>query len=270
MVILTCLYVSACENQLEIMKKQLFEMETESKLRELPYFIIKEIEFRIEKPHLFWSQPDDEIKYFSRFFVKYDIINLSSYPAINLVAKVKIISKHYGELLSSDEGLEFLLSGDAKELSYMFPENTINVLNEIRNNDITDIPVIIIDVYYQNLFGAYLHYEKKYKIYCSINNKNMLTQIHTSISSFHTKYLVEFKTIIDEKNLEYKRILFDNLKKRIENEESELKEIMLDVESDSHRIIFESIPKDDYFKIIKKSFFGRKLNYGFKNFDCKH
>lgn len=269
MPILTCIYVSTCESQLEVMKKQLSEMELDSKLRELPYFIIKNIIFKIEKPKLFWSGPDNRIEYLSRFFIMFKIDNLSSFPAINVIANVRIKSKHYGELKSCDNALEFIFNNETKSLEYMFPENTTYILNEIRNYNINDIPIIDINIYYQNIFGGCFRYKKEFKVYCPDDKEEILTKILTSISSFETKYLTQLTFLSSERNETKKHRLFDGLVKSIENNEPGLEDTILNVEQNSYDISLEHIEKEEYVKAKNGSFFGRKIRFGYKSIFCK-
>ncbi len=156
--ILTALNVYITSSQIEVANKQLEEMKYERSMREQPLLLLENLKFKIEKPRFFYTPPEDNYSFQSRYFVTTDIKNCSNYPCISVdaTAELKVIhdktpfrlSTVYKRISTIAPGatcsVDFLFSGD--EITWLF--------DSLRERQTQNLPKINYEITYKNLNGG--------------------------------------------------------------------------------------------------------------------
>lgn len=203
--ILTVLYVLTTTKQLDMMDRQLVQMERESKLKNQPYLFFDEMKMIIEEPRFFYTPPTDEYNFFSRYYIEGVIDNLTNEPAIGIVVFGKItISENEKEekLLGFESEIEALRGfgrTSERELSIMISSDTKGIVFErLRRLNTSGQLKISTRILYKSISGGYYLQNNIYRVSSSKENseedvekKETIKEWHTVISMFWTKYAEE-------------------------------------------------------------------------------
>jgi len=268
--ILTILYVFTTDNQLRIMKSQLDEMEKEHLFKDQPILLLDNTEFIIECPRFFYSPPEDEFSFFSRFFFNAKLINTCNDPAIVIRLDVKIIVPNGNQTInfrSFVEKFNFASSSyKAQQARFMFIEDKRGALfDALRDNKTITLQTILI---YQNTSGACFKLINSYSFNISTisraydlkdaeNTTNSKYSVREILANWHS-VIVQAPTMYKEKVSEMTQIVHDTSKwgqykamfTKVEDAfNAQLKErndLKVNVYEDNDTFEFKTISKEEF------------------------
>lgn len=271
--ILTILYVFTTSKQLDIMTNQLAEMKKDRELQNQPLPYIENINLSIEKPRFFYTPPDDEYSFQSRYNFKASLNNLSESPAICIDISACIILPADNDKLILDsvcqrvdvlEGKCKLDEKDEINLTFVGDCNG-KIFEALRSENINTFPRLKIITLYRNISGGCFTYWNEYYIIPDQDKENTMRDWHTQIVSFPTKYkdkLSELK-FLRKANRDKWHNLFDNIKEEvacvIEEEVLEL-----NISAIQGKFSIESMERDAYFSAVENNSYYRLIGVGKK------
>ncbi len=266
--ILTILYVFTNSKQLDIMTNQLAEMKKDRELQNQPLPYIENIKLSIEKPRFFYTPPNDEYSFQSRYKFEASINNLSESPAICIDISACIIIPTDNDKLTLETAcqrvdvLEEKCKLDEKDkINLTFVEDyNGKIFEALRSGEINTFPRLCIKTFYRNTSGGCFTYENEYYIIPDQDKEGTLRDWHTQIVSFTTKYkdkLSELK-LMSKRNRDKWNRLFQDIKEEvacgITDESLELK-----IRAIQGKFNIESMERDAYFKAIEGNWYGRLI-----------
>jgi hypothetical protein len=162
---LTGIYVIITNGQLNIMRKQLKEMEFSRNLQTQPLPVIKNIECHINPPEIFVDVPDNmKIVISSKTYINCTIENIGVGSAVSIDIIPSLICKYPNEKCFEcpSNRYDFLQEGASAEFSDVFLTKDEFLVNLI-DGSIKSFPIIDFTIYFKNVLGAFFkavyHYE---------------------------------------------------------------------------------------------------------------
>ena len=267
--ILTGIYVYITSKQIEVANEQLFEMQKDRHLREQPLITIDDCVFEIERPRFFYTPPEDEYSFQSRYIFNANIKNVSSYLAVNIDADAEIsVYKNDGQLIlkTTNERINILPAGDTINLSIMFCGDEITQLYEsLREQKAQLLPKLNLTFIYKNLCGGF--FETKYSMYLVTKENDM-----TSLKMWHTKinaaYIEEKERLLELRkirNPEHYDVQFEKIKNDFDKELGDDDSIVLKCVEIPEMFSLQSISKKAFAEKMEGHTYGR---YVHSNAEC--
>lgn len=190
--ILTALYVYTTSKQIEVANEQLEEMRQERAMQEQPLLTLVDDKFQIERPRFFYTPPEDEYCFLSRYKFSGNIYNCSSYPAIAADISAEILIPKDEEICileTISRRLNVIRPNEKASFFLSFSDDNATQLFESLRNARTDLlPRVRITILYRNLCGGYFE-SKKYEYIAPLDD-----DVETLIlwhSRIHSAYIEE-------------------------------------------------------------------------------
>lgn len=157
--LLTALYVYTTSKQIEVANEQLEEMRQERAMHEQPLLVLIDDQFQIERPRFFYSPPEDEYSFLSRYEFSGNVYNCSSYPAVGADISAEILVKKDDRLYALKtvtRRLNIIQPNEKALFSVGFSGDDVTQLFEsLRNSHADLLPRIRTTILYRNLCGGY-------------------------------------------------------------------------------------------------------------------
>ncbi|AOY76702.1 hypothetical protein [Clostridium formicaceticum] len=266
--VLTVLYVFTTSKQLDIMSNQLEEMKKDRELQSQPLPYVENIKIIVDKPKFFYTPPEDEYSFHSRYRLKAILNNLSEAAAICIDFSACIIIPTENEKLSLEctlyridvmEGKSRLDEGDGINLLYPLDRNG-KFFQALRSKGAKTYPRLYIKSFYRNVSGGCFTYTNEYYIIPDVNKDDTIKDWHTQIVSFETKYKDKLSDLRLLRNR--RREKWDDLVKEVKDEIAcgLIDDVLeLEVLAIPGKFNIESMERSDYEKIIENNKYGRFL-----------
>lgn len=167
---------------------QLKEMQEEYRLSIQPLLEFQNAGFYLDRPRFFYSPPEDEYVFLSRYRFKTELKNISQVPAIcidvtailyvfrdNDRKALKTITRRISAISGNDEkaAVEIMFSGDSIHLLY----------EALRENSTKYLPQITVMATYKNACGGCFLCEKTFILMLSEEDEATARAWHTAMSS---------------------------------------------------------------------------------------
>lgn len=157
--VLTALNVYTTSSQIEVANKQLEEMKYDRAMSEQPLLTVEKMKFSIEKPRFFYTPPEDEYSFQSRYVVTADLKNCSNYPAVSVDATVKLEVKQQKEVFvlpTVARRINILAPGESHPVNFQFSGDEITwIFDALRSSHTQELPIIRYELTYGNLCGGF-------------------------------------------------------------------------------------------------------------------
>ena len=246
---------------IKMSSEQLDEMRKEHELSIQPVLAFLNPTFVVEKPKLFFSPPEDEYLITSRYRFEIDVENISSVVAINIVCTGTALThdeKCVCSMNSTSKRINIL--GDSiKNLGFMFLEQKRGIVfNSLREENVQLYPQGKLEVVFRNTSGGAFRMEKRYVIYPSEEQLNKIKTWHSIVASSEVDYKDELKTLRKKKNSN----LFSRLQEEVDKKAGSEKEVIMECVEMEDYFIYESIPVEEYNRIVKECHFPRFVGRG--------
>ncbi|MPM17362.1 hypothetical protein SDC9_63751 [bioreactor metagenome] len=260
--ILTVLYVLTTTKQLEIMNKQLNQMEQGQALKSQPFPILELVKIELERPRFFYTPPKDEYSFHSKIYMKGLLNNLLDEPVICIDISAEILLPSENKKLKmTTKRIEALKGKEQTKdgvIELMYPSDyNATFINAIRENKVNNRPKLSVELLYRSISGGYFCQNSIFHVLEKDEANEQLKQWNTYIVSFNTKFRDEL----------------DFLKKCVNHDEkwdkvfSDIKELIVADLGDESRITFDSraiygsfdvksISKEEYDSKVKKRNYG--------------
>lgn len=184
--ILTSIYVITTNGQLNVMRKQLKEMEFSRNLQTQPLPIIKDVGCYIEPPKIFIDVPNNrKIVNSTRVYMNGKIENIGVGSAVSIDIIPNLICKYPNEKCIEDvsERFDFLEESGTYELKVRFNTKDEFLVNFIES-PIESLPIIDLTIYYKNVLGAFFKAVYKYRIYSFDEDMDIIKKWLKNIKMF--------------------------------------------------------------------------------------
>ena len=224
--VLTVIYVYTSSNQMDLMRRQLDEMRIERLHREEPILDLESTRFIVERPNFYYSPPEDEFSFLSRYHFSGTIRNISSFPALFVDVSARLIITHQNEeliLSATSRRINVIPSSDSSdEFSIMFTgDNEAYVLSKIRSSSYNDLPNLEVNILYKSASGGCYKLKYRYAIDYQGNSdeEEIVKNWHTAIAAApveekETLQVLQNKTA-DRPNYYLIKKVRENLKRRL-------------------------------------------------------
>ena len=188
--ILTGIYVITTNGQLNVMRKQLKEMEFSRNLQTQPLPIIKDVECYIVPPEIFKDVPDNwKIVNSTRVYMNGKVENIGVGSAVSIDIIPNLICKYPNEkcIENISERFDFLEENGTYELEVLF--NTEDeFLENFIESPIESLPIIDLTIYYKNILGAFFKAVYKYRIYPFDEDMDIIKKWLKNIKMFNIDF----------------------------------------------------------------------------------
>ena len=188
--VLTVIYVYTSSNQMDLMRRQLDEMRTERLHREEPILDLEFTRFIVERPNFYYTPPDDEFSFISRYHFSGTIRNISSFPALFVDVSARLIITHQNEefILPTASSMINVIPSNASsdEFSIMFSgDNEAYVLSRLRSSSYNDLPNLEVNILYKSASGGCYKLTYRYAIDYQGNSdeEEIVKNWHTAIAA---------------------------------------------------------------------------------------
>lgn len=273
--VLTVVYVYTTSKQMDYMKQQLNQMQTDHRMSEQPIIDFEDLTFELERPRLFYTPPEDEYSFLSRYFLWLKIRNVSAYPALFVDISAELIvhdnDKKMG-LSTTSRRLNLVAASSVSEpIGIMFAGDSDNrILSALRGYSTTDLPQVHINACYKSLSGATYLLEHTYWLDIpeeSEDSIEILRNWHSTIVSAP----IEEKEILTmlKKSETTHETAFDDAKERFDKKllgETSLPVSLFEI---SEKFMLKNISDIEYNKEMDSHHYGRHVGNHVSNTDCK-
>lgn len=162
--ILTALYVYTTSKQIEVATAQLEEMKQERAMQEQPLLILRDDQFEIERPRFFYTPPEDEYSFQSRYNFSAKVYNCSNYPAVSTDVSAEIQVEKDGTvrtLKTVTRRLNVVGPNDEVQFAVSFAgDEMTNLFEALRGSQAKALPKIKTTITYKNLCGGFFKSEQ--------------------------------------------------------------------------------------------------------------
>lgn len=258
-----------------VFEAQLQEMRTARELVAQPLPIPSEAIFRVERPRLFYSPPEDEHSAQSRYTVKVPLSNPTQYPAIGVNVSVYV---HFGDprtvLSSTDTYLSILTPGASSETDLSTPDFLFTgdgkgaLFDQLRQHDPRKVPALSVVAIFRNTLGAHFRLVQSYQVYAPDDLTQTIRDWHTGIAGFGAKYKQEL-TQLRELRRKHAEQSWDSLFQSVKKEFAESVPGPDFVELRAYAVpasfLLENITKDEYEKGLKNAAYSQVIS---NTYDC--
>lgn len=227
--VLTVVYVLTTSGQLEVMKRQLSEMEATRRLdaQPLPILTLKSVE--LECPRLFFTPREDQHSFHSRLTAFFSMTNHSAHPAVNVVVRGTISLGLPSEpdspktMECSSEQVDVIGPGQcypsdpAASLSFFLTDDGDSlIVAKLRETGPGDLVTLVGRAFYCNVLGAGFALETAFLLSPkTAEDFELLRKWHTMCASFpvqHAEDLRLMRRLRREKNLREWSNIFETLR----------------------------------------------------------
>jgi len=223
--ILTIVYTLMASGQLELMKKQLDEMQSTRQLDSQPLTVLDVSDICIEPPSIFYSPSGDEHDFHTRIRVHFTLKNHTSYPAVNVIAAGAIAlngSKKPTIVSSTPKQVDILPAektypeeddNDARLPDFFFRVDKENdMLTRFQKKTADLLPVLQAHIVYRNILGACFAVDVAFRLMpAKQEDEEMLKKWQSLIVSFPVEHKEELEKTAalkkDKKETQWKRQL---------------------------------------------------------------
>lgn len=265
--VFTAVNIIVVSHQIEITNNQLEEMKTSRQLQEQPFFVVENDALDIEKPCFFYTPPNDEYSFLSRYFYSGNIRNVSSFPAVEVDNTAKLIVEHKGEVFfmpTTTKQFSVIEAGGEKSFSLMFTgDETTWLYDSLRELQAEKLPTVSYTIMYKNLCGGMFRIEDEKLLIPNDPDENAIIRWHSAITKAQTesKEAIELLRVIREKD-ESKwsdafKTIKDDFSKDIEEYEDR---IAIKCGFKPNRHSFSSITSEEYQKEKSKLSYGERIH----------
>ncbi|MBR3382831.1 MAG: hypothetical protein IKG85_07340 [Clostridia bacterium] len=239
------------KKQLESNERQIEEMRSEHQLSLQPVLVVKDINFRIERPRFFYAPPFDRYSFQSRYYCEGEIINYSNATAVcvDTVAKLKVEKDgdHYSMLTLSNRNN--VVTADGGKASYhemIAGDNVSFFYDSIRANSAECLPRIKIMTTYKNTCGGYFLCKQSFILMPNDTDEEELQKWHTCISSASVQYKRELDVLKTMQHDIKWHNLFDAVKKDFDTSLGDKEIIKITCREIAEEFEFRVISADEY------------------------
>ena len=267
--ILTGIYVYTTSRQIEVANEQLSEMKKDRCLREQPLITIDDCVFQIERPRFFYTPPEDEFSFQSRYIFKVKVKNVSSYLAVNIDSDAEIlVNKKDAQMVlkTVNKRINIIPAGECIKISIMFSGDEITQLYEsLREREARLLPKLNLTFVYKNLCGGF--FKTRYSMYLVVkeNDIELLKMWHTKINAAYVEEkerLLRLKKIYNSAHYD---VEFDKIKNDFDGKLGNEHEISLECIEIPEMFSLQSISKDTFNKEVESHTYGRFIH---RSADC--
>lgn len=253
------------KKMIENNSQQLKEMQEEYRLSIQPLLEFQNVEFQLERPRFFYSPPEDEYAFLSRYQFKVDLKNISQVPAIciDATAVLYVFRNDDRKALKTITRRISAIPGNNEKatVEVMFAGDSIHLLYEALRERLTKyLPQIKVMATYKNACGGCFLCEKTFILTLSEEDETMARAWHTAMSSekIRTKEVIrELQSAhgVDDAKWDF---LFEDEEKAFDERlgNLEVKELNLNCREIAERYNFKALSKEEYEK------YNRDYHYG--------
>lgn len=272
--VLTVVYVYTTSKQMDYMKQQLNQMQNDHRMSEQPIVDFQELQFKIERPRLFYTPPKDKYSYLSRYHLGLKVSNVSSYPALFVDISAELIIHDKNDelgLVTTSERLNLVSANSVSEsVDIMFSGDNDNyILSALRSHSTFGLPQIHIKACYKSLSGASYLLEHTYWLDILEDNIDILKNWHTSIVSAPIEEK-EILTFLQKANTKIaQESAFDEVKERFDKKLLGEKSIDVSLIEIPQKFMLKAISDDEYSKEMDTHQYGRYIGKNIAFTNCK-
>ena len=244
---------------IKVSLEQLKEMKKERELSTQPVISISNSLFVIERPCLFYNYLLEDYSISSKFRVRMEVKNLSSAVALNVICTGKGFAyDESNEMMGKPTSKRVnILADNIEEIELIFIEKKCGtVFNSLRDGSVLKHPQGEVEVLYMNTSGGAFRMVKRYRINPSVEFEEKLKEWHEKVSSAEAKYKEELKTL--RTNIETNDELFNRVKKMVDGDCGDTKEISINCIDIDDCFLFSPISIEEYYERIKMENFLSK------------
>lgn len=275
--VLTVIYVYTTSKQMDFMKQQLEQMQKDQRMTEQPILDLTELKFEIERPRFYYTPPEDEFSFLSRYHFSVQIHNVSNYPA--LFADIS------AQLLFEDHGKQFCLGATSRRLN-LIAANTVTdsvsimfandkghkIMSALRSYKTSGLPKIQLTICYKSLSGANYLLEHTYWLDVSKENKEdivVLKNWHSSIISAPIEEKETLTIIKNEKNEDKWDMSFDLVKERFDKKLLGERSLTICLTEIPQKFSLKAISDEEFKKETKLHQYGHYVGHHVGISTCK-
>lgn len=254
---------------------QLAEMRAARELSAQPLPMPKQCSFKIERPRLFYSPPEDEHSAHARYFAYTPLVNPTPFPAISVNVSAYL---HFGEprtiLFSTDEHVSIAAPDHVSESAapvptFMFSGDIDGVLfDQLRQGDPRLVPAIDVVVLFKNTLGAHFRIVQSFQLYAEDDSVEALRSWHTAVAGFQAKYKRELSQMIELRRthqLSEWGTLFAQVKFEFAASIARPEELDLQMYPIPASFSLETVSADDFAQGMKKASYAQVIS---SIYDC--
>jgi len=206
----------------KIAMKQLDEMRTERISREQPIVILSEPRITVAKPSLFYSPPDDDYSFLSKYYFLSEVNTISKHPAlfVDVLCRL-VINTDDGELFIKSAARRInILDLNKENISCMLTGDSQALIFEALRSDSTEkLPKIEVILYYKSTSGGFYRAIHQYYVLPDDNDGEIIRNWHGMIIQAPAKFHESINYMIRNKNDEQKSgVRFDSTKEEFKSE----------------------------------------------------
>lgn len=259
--ILTGIYVITTTRQLDVMKKQLNEMEYSRSLQTQPLPIIKNIKCTMENPKVFWEPPDKKIVVVKKIKIKGQIINIGVGSAVSVDIIPKIICEYPNSniLLSTSKRLDFLEENLPTDYEEIFNEDKGKIIEVFLERDISSFPVLELTIHYKNVLGGFFKALYRYRIFPYKKDFGILKTWLKNMKMFEVDFsesLEEYDSLV-KVNIDKATEIYDKIESKF-NENAGTSELDFILNPIPSSFFVKPLTEREYYSEIEKE----KIWYG--------
>lgn len=275
--ILTIVYVYTTSKQMDYMKQQLSQMQSDHRMSEQPIIDFEKLEFKLARPRLFYTPPEDEYSYLSRYYLNLKICNVSTYPALFVDIDAELLIHENNKELSlktTSKRLNLIAANSISEpLSIMFTgDNENRILSSLRGYTTQDLPQLHIKACYKSLSGASYLLEHTYWLDIPEEEEANFEIIKNWHATIVSAPIEEKETLASLKNTHSKKTWqtsFKQAQKRFDDKllgESSLPVNLIEI---PQKFILQNISDEKYRKEMDSHQYSRYIGKHVGVADCK-
>lgn len=197
--VLTMAYVYVTSRQLDVMGRQLEQMEIDRRLENQPLPYVNNIRVRIEKPRLYHSAPEFESLAESRYWVYVKIRNVGNHPAIciDVSARIEIPlqdRKKYFRSVSINvpaigEKENYPANTDGEDDFLFATDGEGLFIQALREPSVNKMPSLSCRILFRNILGGCFVSNCRYRLYPKKEEDlSLFGEWLSGMKSFHIKY----------------------------------------------------------------------------------
>lgn len=248
--ILTALNVYTTSKQIEVANRQLEEMKYERSMGEQPLLELENLKFSIEKPRFFYTPPEDDYSFQSRYVVTADLKNCSNYPAVSVDSTVELEVKQQKEVFTLptvSQRISIIAPGDSHSVDFQFSGDEITWLfDALRSSHAQDLPIISYESTYRNLCGGFFHLEGQAILAPKEDMLETIRQWHTRINAAYVEEKESIDYLRTIKGTEEWDKVFDKIKSSFSSSLADSKEVEVDCLDLSEKFCISTITAEQY------------------------
>lgn len=185
--VLTIIYVYTTSKQMDFMKLQLEQMQQDQRLSEQPILDLVSTKFEIERPRFYYTPPEDEYSYQSRYLFFVRIHNVSNYSAmfVDISAQLLVEENERQLVLDTTSKRINVIAADSisEQINIVFAgDSKSKVMLALRSCSTSILPKLRITVYYKSLSGANYMLEHTYLLDIIQDNR----ELESVLKNWHT------------------------------------------------------------------------------------